>query len=200
VSFREDLRKSIDALEQASGAPVVGYRAPTFSLVRKTAWAIDVLAESGIQYDSSIYPVWHDRYGVPSAPRSPFIAQTTSHGILELPPLTLRLLGWNIPVGGGGYFRLLPQFLMRGGLAQAARGGNPPVAMLYFHPWEFDPEQPRLPLKWSSRLRTYAGMLRAKGRLQSMMETFRFSRAIDVARRLAQRSGVLTSRLIACQK
>jgi polysaccharide deacetylase family protein (PEP-CTERM system associated) len=198
-SFREDVRKSKDVLEQASGAPVIGYRAPTFSLVRETAWAIDVLLELGMRYDSSIYPVRHDRYGVPTAPRSPFMVRTASHGILELPPLTLRVLGWNLPVGGGGYFRLFPQFLMRRGLAQAACQCNPPVAMLYFHPWEFEPDQPRLPLKWLGRFRTYSGIRRSRGRLRSIIESARFTRARDVARQLTTRAALLTSiSLAAC--
>jgi polysaccharide deacetylase family protein (PEP-CTERM system associated) len=193
ASFREDLRKSKDALEQASGAPVVGYRAPTFSLVGETAWAIDVLVESGMRYDSSIYPVRHDRYGVPAAPRAPFWAKGVSHSILELPPLTLRVFGLNLPVGGGGYFRLFPLWLMRRGLAQAARQSLPAVAMLYFHPWEFEPDQPRLPLKWMARFRTYAGIRRTRERLESIINASRFTRGIDVAGGLSSRKTALTS-------
>src|SRR5262249_31019948 len=200
VSFREDLRKSKDALEQASGAPVVGYRAPTFSLVRETAWAIDVLVESGMQYDSSIYPVRHDRYGVPAAPRGPFLAQGVSHSILELPPLTYRILGLNLPVGGGGYFRMLPLWLIRRGLAQAAGQSLPRVAMLYFHPWEFEPDQPRLPLTWASRFRTYAGIWRTQERLKSLMGSPRFTRAIDVFQGQSSRNVALTSFALAGQE
>ncbi len=101
VSFREDVRTSKDALEQVSGTAVVGYRAPTFSIVRQTAWALDVLAELGFLYDSSIYPVRHDRYGIPDAPRGPFLARGARHEILELPPATLRVGGVNLPIGGG---------------------------------------------------------------------------------------------------
>src|SRR5438874_6658664 len=103
--FRQDLRQSRDALEQIIGRPVVGYRAPTFSVVRQTAWALDVLAEEGFRYDSSIYPVRHDRYGVPDAPRGPFLAQGRTHSLLELPPVRLDVLGLHLPAGGGGYFR-----------------------------------------------------------------------------------------------
>src|SRR5262245_1278977 len=110
--FRDDVRRSKDALEQVTGEAVVGYRAPTFSVVRQTAWALDVLAEEGMRYDSSIYPVHHDRYGVPGAPRSPFLARGVRHALLELPPMTLRLLGANLPAGGGGYFRLFPLLLL----------------------------------------------------------------------------------------
>src|SRR5438067_4975912 len=106
AQFRADVRRSKDALEQVTGERVVGYRAPTFSVVRQTAWALDVLAEEGMLYDSSVYPVRHDRYGVPGAPRSPFLARGVRHTLLELPPATLRLFGVNAPMGGGGYFPL----------------------------------------------------------------------------------------------
>src|SRR5207248_1508972 len=157
-SFREDVRQSKDALEQVTGQAVVGYRAPTFSVVRQTAWALDVLAELGLAYDSSVYPVRHDRYGVPGAPRVPFLARGERHAILEIPPATWRVLGANVPTGGGGYFRLFPLWLMERALRQVARTCQPAVAMLYFHPWEFDPGQPRLPLGLLSRFRTYVGL------------------------------------------
>jgi polysaccharide deacetylase family protein (PEP-CTERM system associated) len=183
ASFRDDVRRSTDALEDAIGAAVVGYRAPTFSIVRRTAWALDVLAELGMLYDSSIYPVRHDRYGVPRAPRMPFLARGAGHEILEIPPATLRVLGTNLPVGGGGYFRLLPPGLMERALKQV-RACRPAVAMLYFHPWEFDPEQPRLPLRRLGRFRTYVGMARSRHRLGALLARHRFSRTVDVARRL----------------
>jgi polysaccharide deacetylase family protein (PEP-CTERM system associated) len=184
ASFHEDVYRSKDVLEQLTGNPVLGYRAPTFSMVRHTAWAVDVLAELGIVYDSSIYPVWHDRYGVPAAPRWPFRVRGREHTLLELPPATLRFLGNNVPVGGGGYFRLLPPALLERALRQTARTGAPPVAMLYFHPWEFDPDQPRLPLRFLSRFRTYAGIARSRPRLQTLLSRHRFVRAMDVARQL----------------
>src|SRR5438552_825531 len=113
------------ALEQVTGEAVLGYRAPTFSVVRQTAWALDVLAESGFLYDSSIYPVRHDRYGVPDAPRAPFLACGATRDILELPPATWRLMGQNVPTGGGGYFRLLPLVVMRRSIEQVARECRP---------------------------------------------------------------------------
>src|SRR5205085_960868 len=106
--FRLDVRQSKDALEQVTGDAVVGYRAPTFSIGHANAWAIDVLAEEGFVYDSSIFPVRHDRYGVPSAPRSPYRIQGLTRSLCELPPATISLLGMNVPMGGGGYFRLFP--------------------------------------------------------------------------------------------
>jgi polysaccharide deacetylase family protein (PEP-CTERM system associated) len=187
-SFQEDIRCGKDALEQVTGEAVVGYRAPTFSVVRRTAWAIDVLSESGMLYDSSIYPVRHDRYGIPQAPRRPFLARGTGcTTLLEFPPATLGLGSVNVPAGGGGYFRLLPLVLIRRALGQLLRDGRPPVAMLYFHPWEFDPEQPRLPLRPTSRWRTYVGLGRSRDRFRRLIVGYQFTRAVDAARSLEGR-------------
>lgn len=183
-SFREDLIRSKDELEQVTGHRVVGFRAPTFSVVRQTGWAVDVLADCGFEYDSSIFPVRHDRYGIPDAPRGPFVAAGAERELLELPPLTYRVAGWNLPVAGGGYFRLFPPALMRAGLAQAARSAGPSVAVLYFHPWEFDPDQPRLPLSRFGRWRTYVGIGRTADRLSRLLAEYSFSRAVDVVREL----------------
>lgn len=180
-AFRRDILQSREALEDVSGTPVVGYRAPTFSVMRPTAWAVDVLAGCGLRYDSSIFPVRHDRYGVPDAPRTPFLVEGAAHSLLELPPTTWRLGGQNLPVAGGGYFRLFPPFCMDRGIAQLHR--QPwPVAMLYFHPWEFDPEQPQLPLGRFSRWRTYVGIGKSNQRLERLLSKYRnlFCRAIDV--------------------
>jgi polysaccharide deacetylase family protein (PEP-CTERM system associated) len=190
-SFREDVRRSKDILEQITGTPVLGYRAPTFSIVRQTAWALDVLTEAGFVYDSSIYPVWHDRYGVPRAPREPFWACGSRHLILELPPLTMRLPRLNLPIGGGGYFRILPFMMLRYALYQMRRTFRVPVATLYFHPWEFDIEQLRLPLGWLSRFRTYFGICRGRDRLQRLLDENSFERAIDTARLLIRSGGCL---------
>ena len=148
--FREDVRRSKDALEQAGGAAVVGYRAPTFSLVRKTAWAFDILADLGFLYDSSIYPgaprpLWH-----PGCPSGPVPGAGARHEILEIPPATVRLAGVNVPIGGGGYFRLCRWPLMKAALWLSRRDPSAGATLLYFHPWEFDPDQPRLPLKRSA--------------------------------------------------
>jgi polysaccharide deacetylase family protein (PEP-CTERM system associated) len=193
ASFREDVRQSKDALEQVTGEAVVGYRAPTFSVVRQTAWALDVLAELGLAYDSSVYPVRHDRYGVPRAPRAPFLARGERHSILEIPPATWRVLGANVPTGGGGYFRLFPLWLLERTLRQVARKCRPSVAMLYFHPWEFDPGQERLPLGHLSRFRTYVGLKRTRGRLQTLLARHRFVRAVDVAKQLDHQRHALPS-------
>jgi polysaccharide deacetylase family protein (PEP-CTERM system associated) len=191
-SFAEDLQRSIAALESASGQRVSGFRAPTFSLMHATSWAVDVLAEAGLRYDSSIFPVRHDRYGVPEAPRTPFVLQGTRSEILELPPLTWRVLGQNVPVAGGGYFRLFPPAFMRAGIEQFSRESFAP-SVLYFHPWEFDQDQPRLPLGRLSRWRTYVGIRKSRDRLQRLLERYRgrFARAIDVVETLAVRQASL---------
>jgi polysaccharide deacetylase family protein (PEP-CTERM system associated) len=191
ATFREDVLRSKAALEDAAGEAVVGYRAPTFSVTRETAWALDVLAEAGMLYDSSIYPVRHDRYGVPAAPRAPFLARGERHALLELPPATLRLFGLNLPMGGGGYFRLFPLALTRWALRQAERDCRPAVASLYFHPWEFDPDQRRLPLGRLARFRTYVGIRRSRRRLAALLAAYSFTRAIDAARELHPRLGSL---------
>lgn len=183
-TFRRDVQQSQDALEQACGAAIAGYRAPTFSLVRKTGWAADILAELGLLYDSSIYPVRHDRYGIPDAPRGPFMARGAHHEILEIPPATLQVGGVNIPIGGGGYFRLLPLPLMKLALSFSRRDPRSGATVLYFHPWEFDPDQPRLPLSGLNRFRTYVGIRHTRKRLLQLMPNYRFTRAIDLARRL----------------
>lgn len=186
TGFAEDLRTSVDALEQAAGVAVAGYRAPTFSVMQETAWAADVLADSGLRYDSSIFPVRHDRYGVPDAPRTPFRLEGTAGGsILELPPATLRVARQNLPVAGGGYFRLFPLEILEAGIRQLSRIPDG-LAMLYFHPWEFDPDQPRLPLGKLARWRTYVGIGRTESRLRRLIAGHqgRFCRAIDVLERL----------------
>jgi polysaccharide deacetylase family protein (PEP-CTERM system associated) len=184
ATFLEDLRRSKDALEQITGEPIVGYRAPTFSIVLKTAWAIDVLGDAGLLYDSSIYPVHHDRYGIPRAPRAPFLAEGREHTILELPPATLRLLGMNLPMGGGGYFRLFPLWVSQQAVRQSFRDCRPRAAVLYFHPWEFDPDQPRLPLRRMNRFRTYVGLTKARSRLDALLSQYAFTRARDLTARL----------------
>jgi hypothetical protein len=137
-------------------------------------------------YDSSIYPVHHDRYGVPSAPCEPFLVRGGHHEILELPPATLRIGGVKLPVGGGGYFRLLPSPLLNLALTWSRRDPQTRVTMLYFHPWDFDSGQPRLPLKGLQRFRTYVGLRHSQRRLESLLGQYPFTRAIDLARALHQ--------------
>jgi polysaccharide deacetylase family protein (PEP-CTERM system associated) len=140
-AFRDELRRSRSLLEDLTGQKVLGFRAPTFSIRHATAWALDVLAEEGFDYDSSVFPVRHDRYGVPEAPRWTHRAVGSAGGeLLEIPPLTLRAFGANWPIGGGGYLRLLPPRMLLAACRAAHRARQP--AMLYLHPWEVDPDQP----------------------------------------------------------
>lgn len=186
AQFRADVRQTKDALEQLTGQPVVGYRAPTFSIGRTNPWAIDVLAESGVIYDSSIFPVRHDRYGTPMAPRTPFHVQGENARLWELPPATWRFLGMNAPMGGGGYFRLFPLWCTKQAVRQANRIDESNPAMLYFHPWEFDTEQQQLPLSRLNRVRTYIGRARGKDRLQKIMQQCRTLTAAQLVNRLNQ--------------
>lgn len=172
--FAADLDESRKLLEDLSGARVLGYRAPTFSVTRDTAWALDVLANAGYRYDSSVFPVRHDRYGVPDAPRGPHHALGPGGGsILEIPPLTWRVLGANLPTGGGGYLRLFPVRIVGRALRAAERRGMP--GMVYLHPWEMDPDQPSLPMGRLSRWRHRVGLRRTAGKLGWLLERFRFT-------------------------
>ncbi|MAE61719.1 MAG: hypothetical protein CMJ49_10240 [Planctomycetaceae bacterium] len=170
-SFRADLRRAKEIIEDITGQPVVGYRAPTFSLTRQTQWAVDVLIEEGFKYDSSVQPVrGHPQYGEPTAPVAPFQFTHSSGApsLTELPPLTWKIGSLRLPVAGGGYFRALPLSFMRAGIRQAGRQDRPPV--LYFHPWEFDVNQPRLPLPALAYWRTYIGLNRTRNRLTRLLK------------------------------
>lgn len=176
VEFRRELLDSRQLLEDLTGRAVLGYRAPTFSLTHATAWALPVLAESGYRYDSSIFPIHHDRYGVPEAPPDAHLAiGPAGAAMLELPPLTVRAAGLNWPVGGGGYFRLLPGWLVRSALRHATAGGR--CAMLYLHPWELDPAQPEMPLSFLRRWRHRVNLAGTSPKLQALLKNFAFGPA-----------------------
>jgi polysaccharide deacetylase family protein (PEP-CTERM system associated) len=183
--FRADVQRARDSLEQVISQPVVGFRAPTFSVTRQTAWAIDILTEEGFRYDSSIFPVRHDRYGVPDAPRFPFRAVGEGHSLLELPPVTYGLGPINLPAAGGGYFRLFPPMFMRAAVRQAEKQ-TPAVPVLYFHPWEFDPTQPHLPLGRVARFRTYVGIKRSRKRLKRLLARYESRRMIDAVEEISK--------------
>lgn len=152
ASFREDLARAAEAIDAAAGVRVTGFRAPSFSVSRQTPWAWEVLAEEGYGYSSSVFPVRHDRYGIPDFPRGPVGIATGAGDVVELPMTTWRVLGRTLPAAGGGWLRALPRFVAHRALAAARRAGRP--AVVYVHPWEVDPEQPVLAAApWSSRLR-----------------------------------------------
>ncbi len=202
--FRADICRSKALLEDIVGRPVLGYRAPTFSITERSRWAIPILAEAGYRYDSSIFPIRHDRYGIPDAPR--FLhelngaemnrlpsetrnskLETRNCSLVEFPPTTLRVLGCNVPVAGGGYLRLLPARLVRAALRRVNRLGHP--AILYFHPWELDPEQPRLPLRGLGRFRHYVNLRRTADKLRLLLRGLAFTTAAAVVEAWATANG-----------
>jgi polysaccharide deacetylase family protein (PEP-CTERM system associated) len=171
--FREDTQRAQRAIEQAAGQSVLGYRAPSFSITKASLWALDVLAELGFRYDSSVFPVLHPRYGVPDA--SPFPRQLRcGDGVLwELPPATTPFFGRRMGVAGGGYVRHLPPFVAESGLRHLTRREKQP-AVLYLHPWEIDPDQPVLSVGWLTRLRHYRNLSRTEGRFERLLDGFEF--------------------------
>lgn len=161
--FREDARRSKHAVEDASGAAVRGYRAPTFSITARSLWALRILAELGYEYDSSIFPIRHDRYGIPGFPPEPVVLELGDLTLAEFPASTVRVAGSEFPIAGGGYIRLLPWSLFRWGLARLRRANR--FLNLYTHPWEIDPGQPRVPLPPLSAWRHYSGLDHVESRL-----------------------------------
>lgn len=169
--FVQDIRRAKALLEDLAGIEVKGYRAPSFSVGRKTLWAFDCIAEAGYRYSSSVYPIRHDLYGMPEAPR---FAYQPRHGLLEIPVTTARLLKRNLPAGGGGYFRLLPYRVSRALIRRVNRAEGRP-AVFYFHPWELDPGQPRVPgTTLKTRFRHYLNLHRTQPRLRRLLRDFRW--------------------------
>jgi polysaccharide deacetylase family protein (PEP-CTERM system associated) len=173
AAFRADIRRAKAALEDAAGVPVLGYRAPTFSVGPRTPWAHRVLAEEGYGYSSSVFPVRHDLYGAPDAPREPH--RPSADGVPELPMTTVRAGGRNLPCAGGGWFRLVPYAVFKAGLARVNARENRP-GIFYFHPWEVDPDQPRVPAGRLSRFRHYTGIRSMMDRLDSLLGDFAWDR------------------------
>jgi polysaccharide deacetylase family protein (PEP-CTERM system associated) len=173
AAFREDVRKARALLEDASGRRVSGYRAPSFSITLRSLWALDVLIEEGHTYDSSIFPIHHDRYGIPHANRRPHTIERAAGSLIEVPASTARIAGLTLPVGGGGYFRLLPYWWTRFGIARINRIERR-AAVFYLHPWEIDPDQPRQAVGGLSRFRHYRNLHRTEARLRRLLTDFRF--------------------------
>ncbi len=173
VEFRADTRAACDAIEQAASVRVMGYRAPTWSVTPQCLWALDILSEEGFTYDSSIFPIRHDLYGIPGASRHPYY-HTARHGgrLLELPPATVRIRGRNFPAAGGGWFRMLPFGYTKWAFRRFEHEGTPLV--FYLHPWEIDPDQPRIAAPLKSRLRHYTNLDRTKARLEHLLQSFKF--------------------------
>jgi polysaccharide deacetylase family protein (PEP-CTERM system associated) len=176
-AFAQDVVSAKRILEDIAGVPVIGYRAPSFSIGADNLWAFDVLKEAGYVYSSSVYPVQHDHYGMPEAPRFPYQVRD---GLTELPITTVRALGRNLPAGGGGYFRFAPYGVSRWAIDRFNRDEKAP-AIFYMHPWEIDPLQPRVPgpgLK--TRFRHYVNLHRTEDRLERLLGDFRWGRMDQV--------------------
>lgn len=170
--FRESVRTSKRVLEDIAHQPVVGYRAPSFSITRDREWALDVLIEEGYRYDSSLFPVKRRGYGFVGGERDPHVLERASGTLKEFPPATIAVGRRVLPAGGGAYFRVLPYSLVRSALAGAERRAAP--GTFYIHPWEVDPDQPRVAVPATTRVRHYGGLRRTTARLRRLLSTFRF--------------------------
>ena len=171
--FEDDIARAKALLEDVTGMPVQGYRAPSFSVGPSNAWAFDCIASAGYRYSSSVYPIRHDHYGAPQSPRFP---HEVTPGLIELPVATVRMLNSNWPAGGGGYFRLLPYEVSRWSIARINSVDRQP-AMFYFHPWELDPGQPRVAgVSAKTRFRHYLNLGRTEARLTRLLRDFRWDR------------------------
>lgn len=176
--FREDTKKAKDILEEITGRPVIGYRAPTYSIIEKSLWALDILQELGFRWDSSIFPVLHDNYGIPDAPR--FEYKLPEHNLKEYPISTALFFGRKVPVAGGGYFRIFPYWFTKFALRKINSQENKPF-IFYLHPWEIDPKQPRVcDAGWKSRFRHYRNLDKTEDRMKRLLQDFQFRPIPDI--------------------
>lgn len=176
-AFLQDITRAKRVLEDVAGVPVMGYRAPSFSIGQDNLWAFDCLAQAGYRYSSSVYPIQHDHYGMPDAPR---FAHAVREGLIEIPPTTLRFGGRNLPSSGGGFFRLLPYAVSRWMLQQVNQVDRA-SAVFYFHPWEVDPGQPRVAgIDAKTRFRHYLNLDRMERRLDRLLGDFAWGRMDEV--------------------
>ena len=173
AAFRDDVRRAKALLEDAGGRSVQGYRAPSYSITPRSLWALDILLEEGYRYDSSIFPIRHDRYGIPVSSRRPYAIERDAGTLVEVPGSTTQLGPLNLPIAGGGYFRILPYWWAHWGISRVNRLEGRP-AVFYMHPWEIDPGQPRLPAGRLGRFRHYRHLAEAEGRLRRLLTDFRF--------------------------
>ena len=180
--FREDVKRARGVIEDAVGAPVEGYRAPSFSITKRSLWALEILAELGFRFDSSIFPVRHHRYGIPDFPREPVrLTLPSGNTIVEFPLTTLAWGPLRLPLAGGGYLRLLPFALLRWGIGRLVAAGHPTV--LYVHNWEIDADQPRQPVSALVRWNHYHNLERVEERLRTLLERARYRAAARRDRR-----------------
>ncbi len=186
--FRQETLRSKSLLEDITQTQVCGYRAASYSITGRSLWAIDVLCDAGFTYDSSIFPIRHDRYGIPGSPEYPYqLKSSTGKTLTEFPLSTATILGCRLPVAGGGYFRLYPYRVTEFGLSQINRNGHPFI--FYFHPWEMDPGQPRIQSSWLSRFRHYNNLDKFETRLRRLLSNFRFGNVQEVLKDLELGSG-----------
>jgi len=182
-AFRDDVRRAKSILEEVAGVEVVGYRAPTYSITEKSLWAFDILIEEGYTFDSSVFPIYHDTYGMPDAPRFPFTVRRESGTLREFPLTTLPIevgrLKYRLPIAGGGYLRLLPVPLIKRGIERINNDEGQP-AVLYLHPWEIDPGQPRIEAGWKSRFRHYNNLAKTEGKLRYLLNGVRYGTMTQV--------------------
>ena len=194
--FRNDVQRAKKTIEDITGELVTSFRAPSYSITAETLWALEILGEEGFEYDSSIFPIVHDTYGIPGSPRFPYIKPLLcGRQIKEFPPSTLRIFGHNIPVAGGGYLRLFPYDVTAWAIRRLNDVERQP-AMVYLHPWEIDPAQPRIPTSWCSRFRHYQNLTSTEEKLNKLLRDFSFSSMEQV---LARRASDIQPSSIAAQ-
>jgi polysaccharide deacetylase family protein (PEP-CTERM system associated) len=180
AQFREETHRSKRLLEDLTGQAVLGYRAASYSITAQSLWALDILREEGFVYDSSIFPIRHDRYGIPTAQRFCHLLNGASGmSLVEFPPSTVVVCGMHLPIAGGGYFRLFPYSVTRWGVRRLNRKEQHP-AMIYLHPWEVDPDQPRLPSNFLTRWRHFVNIPRVEGRLRRLLRDFSCGTVVQV--------------------
>jgi polysaccharide deacetylase family protein (PEP-CTERM system associated) len=178
--FAADVRRSLEIIEGITGEKVLGFRAPSFSVTKHSLWAIEILQSFGLTYDSSVFPIIHDLYGIPDAPRHPY---QIAEGFWEFPMTTIRILGANLPVGGGAYFRIFPYWWTRWGIRQANSDGDP--AVVYLHPWELDPGHPKIKTSRINHFRHYANLEKTEDRLVALCRDFRFTSLLGLLDQVA---------------
>ena len=182
-AFRDDVRRAKQLLEDAAGRRVVGYRAPSYSITPRSLWALDILLEEGYEYDSSIFPIRHDRYGIPVSDRRPYAIERPHGKLIEVPGSTTPFGPVNLPVAGGGYFRILPYWWTHWGIQRVNQLEHRP-AVFYLHPWEIDPDQPRLAAGRLGRFRHYRNLDKTEARLRQLLTDFRFDTMATLVARL----------------
>ncbi len=192
AAFRDDVRRAKALLEDACGRRVLGYRAPSYSITPRSLWALDILLEEGYRYDSSIFPIKHDRYGISVSERKPYPIERPGGTLIEVPGSTTVIGLMNLPVAGGGYFRILPYWWTHWGISRVNQQEHR-AAIFYLHPWEIDPEQPRLPAGKLSSFRHYRNLHRTEERLRRLLTDFRFgtvATVVEDARNQAAHDGL----------